>query len=217
METKKLIKYKKELIEMDEGECYLHLQRMVANIAYDYHSILEIEEAIGIADEAFLEAFRKYDVTKGAEITTFAYTVIKRRILDAVKTAKSRKERFGPIISFSEISNSPEGSDTYEQYSLDTLKPERYLGGHAIKDEVESFIDTESMRTEIERIMSPLSEEDKEIVRCYYLKDMKQVEIAQKLGNCTQARVSERLNNALKIMRREYFRQEFQNLDLTAM
>jgi RNA polymerase sporulation-specific sigma factor len=156
-----------------------------------YFTQYEYDDLFQMGCIGLMKACRSFDKNKGYAFSTLAYRCIKNAIQREVERGKSVNE-----------------NGDFKVYSLDyeSQKDGYYKGIEVIElvefDGVENIEDLVENRILIEQAFSCLRDKEINIVKMFYIDEMKQNDIASSLGN-KQQNISRDIKNALKKMRKE--------------
>ncbi|EYE88760.1 hypothetical protein Q428_06250 [Fervidicella metallireducens AeB] len=188
MIKEKLIKVNDEYVVMDFDKIFKLYKGMIHNLCNKWKHILEYGDLFQVASFGLLKAFNDYDLTKGCEFSTLAYTYIKNEIRMFYREAKK---------SFGYISlNEQMSSNDREEY-INNLREESF----------EDYILEEiSKKQDLDRIYKGfrhLTERQKDILTKYYLDGLSMPQIANLLGFHVSY-VHKVITNSLTKLRRIY-------------
>lgn len=119
---------------------------------------------------AFIKAVNRYDGTKGAAFSSFAYAVAKKRILDVVKLSKGKK--YSPLNQAAPITHEYRDGEGEGDYSDDAAE---------LRNPIDSYIEEENEVRLSEALRSVLGEREREVLELY-LAGSTYNEIGEKLG-----------------------------------
>lgn len=172
---------KEELILDNVGLVYHVLQKMNLYDQRDYYYSAGI---IGL-----IKAANAFDPEKGIKFATYASRCIQNEILMECRRLNAVRRQNNTVSLYEPVSNDTEGLLVMDFISSDF-------------DIEEDYINKEQKKA-LNKAISMLNDDEKELINCYYYKNMNQCELAKKFG-ITQCSISRNLTKCYKKLRKYY-------------
>ena len=142
---------------------------------------------------AFIKAVNRYDETKGAAFSSFAFAVAKKRILDVVKLSKGKK--YSPLNDAAPITSEyrdGEGDGEYTDDAADEKTP------------IDSYIEEEREIGLSEALRSVLGERERQVLELYlagssYNEIGEKLNVSPKTVDNTLTRIKKKLRDKKEI------------------
>jgi len=166
MVREKLIKIDGEYIVITFEEIYDKFKYMIHDICKNWKDSLEYSDIFQVGSIGLYKSFLDYDISKGNEFSTIAYTYIRNEIRNFYREAK---KHFGYISLNQEIFDSDK---TLEEF----IKDEEFE--HKILEEITRAQDL----NRIYKAFRHLTNRQEDIIKKYFLEGKTMQEIADELG-----------------------------------
>lgn len=178
---KKKLKIKNETKELTLDETLKQFEKFIYHISQRYKQY-EFDEMVQVANLATVKAYKKYDISKNIEFSTYLGVVITNDLNYYHRQAKKHNKN----ISL----NEPVNIESNNDHNLELM--ELIKGNENVEDSIEKIIEKE----ELKKLVNKLDFKEKKIIYGLFYKERTQYEVGKQLG-ITQPQVSRMKNKIL--------------------